>query len=77
MLPAGAAALAHHDLHGFGPDNPHGLRLVVHRSGDAVYTDVTFDERRLSPGLYGGAVAAAVMTSGLHFARIAAAVPAP
>ena len=32
---------------GCGPDNPHGLRLVVHRSGDAVYTDVTFDERHI------------------------------
>ncbi|WP_396913323.1 PaaI family thioesterase, partial [Mycolicibacterium sp.] len=46
---------------GCGPDNPHGLRLVVHRSGDAVYTDVTFDERHIgAPGLaHGGAVAAA------------------
>lgn len=46
---------------GCGPDNPHGLRLVVHRSGDAVYTDVRFDERHIgAPGLaHGGAVAAA------------------
>ncbi|MGB2921278.1 MAG: PaaI family thioesterase [Mycobacterium sp.] len=46
---------------GCGPDNPHGLRLVVHRSGDAVYSDVTFDERHIgAPGLaHGGAVAAA------------------
>ncbi len=42
---------------GCGPDNPpHGLRLVVHRSGDAVYTDVTFDERHIggAPGLAHG-----------------------
>lgn len=46
---------------GCGPENPHGLQLVVHRSGDAVYTDVTFDERHIgAPGLaHGGAVAAA------------------
>lgn len=46
---------------GCGPDNPHGLQLVVHRSGDAVYADVAFDERHIgAPGLaHGGAVAAA------------------
>ena len=42
-------------------DNPAGLQLVVFRSGDEVYTDVTFDERHIgAPGLaHGGAVAAA------------------
>ena len=46
---------------GCGPDNPHGLRLTVYRSGDQVYSDVTFDERHIgAPGLaHGGAVAAA------------------
>lgn len=46
---------------GCGPDNPHGLQLVVHRRGDAVYSDVIFDERHIgAPGLaHGGAVAAA------------------
>ena len=46
---------------GCGPDNPAGLQLVVFRSGDEVYTDVTFDERHIgAPGLaHGGAVAAA------------------
>ena len=46
---------------GCGPDNPHGLGLVVYRSADVVYADVTFDERHIgAPGLaHGGAVAAA------------------
>ncbi|WP_333890703.1 PaaI family thioesterase [Mycolicibacterium gadium] len=46
---------------GCGPDNPHGLHLRVYRSGDQVYSDVTFDERHIgAPGLaHGGAVAAA------------------
>lgn len=46
---------------GCGPDNPHGLHLVVYRCGDEVYADVTFDERHIgAPGLaHGGAVAAA------------------
>ncbi|AUM20083.1 PaaI family thioesterase [Rhodococcus ruber] len=46
---------------GCGPDNPAGLQLEVFRSGDEVYTDVTFDERHIgAPGLaHGGAVAAA------------------
>ncbi len=46
---------------GCGPDNPHGLQLVVYRDGDTVYGDVTFDERHIgAPGLaHGGAVAAA------------------
>lgn len=37
------------------------LHLVVYRSADTVYTDVTFDERHIgAPGLaHGGAVAAA------------------
>ncbi|WP_099040732.1 hotdog domain-containing protein [Mycobacterium neglectum] len=46
---------------GCGPENPHGLQLVVYRDGDTVYGDVTFDERHIgAPGLaHGGAVAAA------------------
>jgi acyl-coenzyme A thioesterase PaaI-like protein len=46
---------------GCGPQNPHGLNLVVYRSGDTVYSDATFDERHIgAPGLgHGGAVAAA------------------
>ncbi len=46
---------------GCGPDNPHGLHLRVYRSGDQVYSDVTFDERHIgATGLaHGGAVAAA------------------
>jgi acyl-coenzyme A thioesterase PaaI-like protein len=46
---------------GCGPQNPHGLQLVVYRGGDTVYGDVTFDERHIgAPGLaHGGAVAAA------------------
>lgn len=46
---------------GCGPDNPHGLHLVVYRSADTIYSDVTFDERHIgAPGLaHGGAVAAA------------------
>ena len=46
---------------GCGPENPHGLQLVVYRVGDAVYSDVTFDDRHIgAPGLaHGGAVAAA------------------
>jgi acyl-coenzyme A thioesterase PaaI-like protein len=46
---------------GCGPDNPHGLHLVVYRSGDTVHADVTFDQRHIgAPGLaHGGAVAAA------------------
>lgn len=46
---------------GCGPDNPHGLRMKVFRSGEQVYTDVAFDERHAgAPGLaHGGAIAAA------------------
>ncbi|KXW75008.1 thioesterase [Mycolicibacterium phlei DSM 43071] len=46
---------------GCGPDNPHGLQLVVYRCGEQVYADATFDERHIgAPGLaHGGAVAAA------------------
>ncbi|BBE49319.1 PaaI family thioesterase [Rhodococcus sp. D-46] len=46
---------------GCGPDNPAGLQLEVFRSGEEVYTDVTFDERHIgAPGLaHGGAVATA------------------
>lgn len=46
---------------GCGPQNPHGLHLVAHRSGDSVYADVTFTDRHVgAPGLaHGGAVAAA------------------
>lgn len=46
---------------GCGPQNPHGLQLVVYRDGDTVYSDVTFDDRHIgAPGLaHGGAVAAA------------------
>lgn len=46
---------------GCGPDNPHGLHLVVYHHGETVYADVTFDERHIgAPGLaHGGAVAAA------------------
>lgn len=46
---------------GCGPDNPDGLNLVVYRSADTVYADVTFTERHVgAPGLaHGGAVAAA------------------
>ena len=67
---------------GCGPDNPHGLRLVVHRSGDAVYTDVTFDERHIgAPGLaHGGAVAAAcddVLGFTLWIAGTPAVTPPP
>ena len=46
---------------GCGPQNPNGLHLVVYRSANTVYADVTFDERHVgAPGLaHGGAVAAA------------------
>jgi hypothetical protein len=32
---------------GCGPQNPHGLQLVVYRDGDTVYSDVTFDDRHI------------------------------
>lgn len=44
---------------GCGPDNPHGHRLLVHRSGDQVVAEHVFDERHMgAPGIaHGGAVA--------------------
>lgn len=44
---------------GCGPDNPHGHHLQVHRDGDQVVAQHTFDERHMgAPGIaHGGAVA--------------------
>lgn len=56
VLPAHSAQCV-----GCGPDNPHGLHLVVRRVGDAVVCTHTFDARHVgAPGVaHGGAVATA------------------
>lgn len=63
MTDSTAASLPPHHPQclGCGPENPAGLRLVVYRDGDAVFTDIAFDARhRGAPGLaHGGAISAA------------------
>lgn len=46
---------------GCGPNNPHGLQLVVHRDGDAVVARHAFDSRHAgAPGVaHGGLIATA------------------